>query len=46
MALADWLLPLLLLSADEEHGGVPFDWASLDPPAAPALAFLPTLRCD
>lgn len=26
MAFADWLLPLLLLSADDEHGRVPFDW--------------------
>ncbi len=27
MSFADWLLPLLLLSADDEHGRVPFDWS-------------------
>jgi hypothetical protein len=27
MAFADWLLPLLLLTADDEHGRVPFDWS-------------------
>ena len=30
MAFADWLLPLLLLGPEEEHGRVPFDWASLE----------------
>ena len=35
MAFADWLLPLLLLGPEEEHGRVPFDWASLD--AGPEL---------
>jgi hypothetical protein len=34
MALADWLLPLLLLATDE-HGAEPFDWASLDPIPVP-----------
>jgi hypothetical protein len=44
MAFADWLLPLLLLGPEEEHGRVPFDWVSLDVapgilpvPVAPAL---------
>jgi hypothetical protein len=32
MAFADWLLPLLLLTADDEHGREPFEWL----PAAPA----------
>jgi hypothetical protein len=26
MAFADWLLPLLLLAPDDEHGREPFDW--------------------
>jgi hypothetical protein len=34
MALADWLLPLLLLASDE-HGVEPFDWARLDPSPLP-----------
>jgi hypothetical protein len=32
MAFADWLLPLLLLTADDEHGRVPFDWSPPSPP--------------
>jgi len=39
MAFADWLLPLLLLGPEEEHGRVPFDWASLD--AGPELPLVP-----
>lgn len=45
MALADWLLPLLLITLEDEHGRFPFEWAVLDgqpalqgPPAPPALA--------
>jgi hypothetical protein len=37
MAFADWLLPLLLLTADDEHGRVPFDWSApvmVTPPPA------------
>jgi hypothetical protein len=30
MAFADWLLPLLLITLDDEHGRAPFDWAALD----------------
>jgi hypothetical protein len=39
MAFADWLLPLLLITLDDEHGRAPFDWAALDASvaAAPAL---------
>jgi hypothetical protein len=33
MAFADWLLPLLLLAPDDEHGRVPFDWSSPEAPA-------------
>jgi hypothetical protein len=36
MAFADWLLPLLLLTADDEHGREPFDWLPATPPARPA----------
>jgi hypothetical protein len=39
MAFADWLLPLLLLAPEEEHGRLPFDWASLD--VTPDLAATP-----
>ena len=39
MAFADWLLPLLLLNPEEEHGRVPFDWASLE--AGPELPPVP-----
>ena len=35
MAFADWLLPLLLLTADDEHGRVPFDWSAPALPLAP-----------
>jgi hypothetical protein len=35
MAFADWLLPLLLLAPDDEHGREPFDW-SVPAPAGPA----------
>jgi hypothetical protein len=42
MAFADWLLPLLLLGPEEEHGRVPFDWASLD--AAPDLPLVPVAQ--
>ena len=40
MAFADWLLPLLLITPDDEHGRAPFDWAALDalPAAAPIVA--------
>ena len=31
MAFADWLLPLMLLSPEEEHGRLPFDWATQEP---------------
>jgi hypothetical protein len=45
MAFADWLLPLLLLGPEEEHGRVPFDWASLDivpdPPLVPVAQTSP-----
>jgi hypothetical protein len=34
MAFADWLLPLLLLTADDEHGREPFEWL----PAVPIQA--------
>jgi len=30
MAFADWLLPLLLITLDDEHGRAPFDWMALD----------------
>jgi hypothetical protein len=45
MAFADWLLPLLLLGPEEEHGRVPFDWASLDagPEPLPLVPLLPGL---
>ena len=33
MAFADWLLPLLLLTSDDEHGRVPFDWCCTARPA-------------
>ena len=42
MAFADWLLPLLLLGPEEEHGRVPFDWASLD--AAPDILPVPVAQ--
>jgi hypothetical protein len=45
MAFADWLLPLLLLGPEEEHGRLPFDWASLDAasdfPLVPVSPILP-----
>jgi hypothetical protein len=28
MSFADWLLPLLLLSPEDEHGRLPFDWSA------------------
>jgi hypothetical protein len=31
MALADWLLPLLLLVSEEEDGHSAFDWTAFDP---------------
>jgi hypothetical protein len=45
MALADWLLPLLLLTPDDGHGCELFDWGPAEPavtlpvqaPAAPAV---------
>jgi len=40
MAFADWLLPLLLLTADDEHGRALFDWSG-SAPAVP-LAKIPT----
>ena len=39
MAFADWLLPLLLITLDDEHGRAPFDWAALD--ALPAAVGSP-----
>jgi hypothetical protein len=38
MAFADWLLPLLLITLDDEHGRAPFDWAAQDalPAGAPS----------
>jgi hypothetical protein len=30
MSFADWLLPLLLITLDDEHGRAPFDWMALD----------------
>ena len=33
MALADWFLPLLLMSGEDAHGRLPFDWMMLDTPA-------------
>ncbi|HET7380850.1 MAG TPA: hypothetical protein VFJ24_12470 [Gaiellales bacterium] len=30
MAFADWLLPLLLITLDDEHGRAPFDFTALD----------------
>lgn len=36
MAFADWLLPLMLLVPDDEHGHLPFDWAAFDPLPAEA----------
>lgn len=30
MAFADWLLPLMLLTPDDEGGHPPFDWAAFD----------------
>jgi hypothetical protein len=38
MAFADWLLPLLLLTADDEHGRLPFDWSA---PALPRETISP-----
>lgn len=38
MAFADWLLPLLLLTADDEHGRMPFDWSA---PALPLATIAP-----
>ena len=49
MAFADWLLPLLLITLDDEHGRAPFDWAALDalPVRAPHRDALgDTLRFD
>ena len=40
MAFADWLLPLLLLPSDDEHGRVLFDWLS---PAVPRPVTPPVL---
>ncbi len=34
MALADWFLPLLLMSGEDAHGRLPFDWMMLDTPTA------------
>ena len=31
MALADWLLPLLLLVSEEEDGHSAFDWTAFEP---------------
>ena len=39
MAFADWLLPLLLLTADDEHGRIPFDWSA--PELTDLIARLP-----
>ena len=33
MALADWFLPLLLMSGEDAHGRLPFDWMMLDTPS-------------
>jgi hypothetical protein len=42
MSFADWLLPLLLIPLDDEHGRAPFDWAALDAlPANPASSAPP-----
>ena len=41
MALADWLLPLLLLSPDAGHGCELFDWLPAEPVLAVAPAPLP-----
>ena len=39
MAFADWLLPLLLITTDDEHGRAPFDWAAQDAlPVSPIAA--------
>jgi len=38
MAFADWLLPLLLLTADDEHGRALFDWSA---PALPLVKVPP-----
>ncbi len=38
MALADWLLPLLLLASDDEGGHPPFDWTTLDAPPVTSRA--------
>ena len=44
MAFADWLLPLLLITPDDEHGRAPFDWAALDAlPAGAPIAALPAV---
>ena len=46
MAFADWLLPLLLITLDDEHGRAPFDWAALDalPVRAPIATPSATLQ--
>jgi hypothetical protein len=35
MALADWLLPLLLLTPEDGHGCELFDWVAIEPVVAP-----------
>jgi hypothetical protein len=42
MALADWLLPLLLLTPEDGHGCELFDWVAIEPvvaspPVAPVI---------
>jgi hypothetical protein len=44
MAFADWLLLLLLLTPEEEHGRVPFDWASLE--SGPELPRVPVAQAS
>jgi hypothetical protein len=38
MALADWLLPLLLLTPEDGHGCELFEWAAIEPLTVPSPA--------
>lgn len=38
MALADWLLPLLLLTPEDGHGCELFEWAATEPLITPPPA--------
>ena len=41
MALADWLLPLLLLTPEDGHGCELFEWVANEPVVAPPSSVPP-----